>query len=45
MCAAAREIAGTTPAPDGLEDYLRLIAREIGLDVEEAKLAMEDGSG
>jgi 2-hydroxychromene-2-carboxylate isomerase len=29
---------------NGLEDYLRLIAREIGLDVEEAKLAMKDGS-
>jgi AcrR family transcriptional regulator len=29
---------------NGLEDYLRLIAREIGLDIEEAKLAMEDGS-
>jgi AcrR family transcriptional regulator/2-hydroxychromene-2-carboxylate isomerase len=29
---------------DDLDDYLRLIANEIGLDVEEAKLAMEDGS-
>jgi AcrR family transcriptional regulator/2-hydroxychromene-2-carboxylate isomerase len=29
---------------DDLDDYLRLIAREIGLDIEEAKLAMEDGS-
>jgi 2-hydroxychromene-2-carboxylate isomerase len=29
---------------NGLEDYLRLIAREIGLDIEEAKAAMEDGS-
>ena len=29
---------------DDLDDYLRLIVREIGLDIEEAKLAMEDGS-
>jgi hypothetical protein len=29
---------------DDLDDYLPLIAREIGLDIEEAKLAMEDGS-
>jgi 2-hydroxychromene-2-carboxylate isomerase len=28
----------------GVEDYLCLIAREIGLDVEEAKTAMEEGS-
>jgi AcrR family transcriptional regulator/2-hydroxychromene-2-carboxylate isomerase len=29
---------------DDLDDYLRLIVRELGLDIEEAKLAMQDGS-
>jgi AcrR family transcriptional regulator/predicted DsbA family dithiol-disulfide isomerase len=29
---------------DDLDEYLRLIAREIGLDIEEAKLAMEESS-
>jgi 2-hydroxychromene-2-carboxylate isomerase len=35
---------GEIDAEDDLEGYLELMAREIGLDIEEAKLAMEDRS-